>query len=472
MYQINFSHPVWVHFIGIGGISMSGLASVLLKAGFRVSGSDSAASPLTRQLEEAGARFFLGQRAQNIDPAMDLVVYSAAIHPDNPEFEAARQAGLPMLTRAQLLGEIMANYSQSVAVAGTHGKTTTTSMLSCAALEAGLDPTVSVGGILQSIGGNIRVGDSQTFITEACEYTNSFLSLHPLISIILNIDADHLDFFKDLDHIRRSFREFAGLTDPKGTLILDASIPDLPGFVMGLSCTVVTFSGEPLAASNDPADYPEGISHHYHPENITFDELGHASFDLLKDGEQMGRFTLLVPGMHNVTNACAAIAACEAMDADPEAVRRGLAAFTGTDRRFELKGEKNGIRVIDDYAHHPTEISATLRAARRYPGNEIWCVFQPHTYTRTASLLDEFARALSLADHVILADIYAAREVNTIGISSRDLESALRALGADALYLPSFEAIKNHLRSHAKSGDLILTMGAGNVWQVGEDFLK
>ncbi|MBO7709424.1 MAG: UDP-N-acetylmuramate--L-alanine ligase [Lachnospiraceae bacterium] len=472
MYQINFNHPIWVHFIGIGGISMSGLASVLLKAGFRVSGSDSAASALTRQLEENGARIMLGQRAGNIEPGMDLVVYTAAIHPDNPEFEAAVSAGIPMMTRAQLLGEIMANYKLSVAVSGTHGKTTTTSMLSCMTMEAGLDPTISVGGILKAIGGNIRVGSSQVFITEACEYTNSFLSLRPYISIILNIDADHLDFFKDLDDIRHSFRTFAGLTASEGTLVIHAGIPDLEGFTQGLACRVITFSEGPLVPSNDPADYPAGVIHHYHPEHIVFNELGFASFDAYRDDVCIGHFDLSVPGMHNVTNACAAIAACDALGADMPAMRRGLTAFTGTDRRFELKGEKNGIRVIDDYAHHPTEIKATLKAAARYPGNEIWCVFQPHTYTRTQALLDEFAEALSHADHVILADIYAAREINTIGISSEDLAEKLRERGADAIYLPSFEAIKNHLRAHARSGDLIMTVGAGNIYQVGEDFLK
>ena len=468
MYQIDFSHPIWVHFIGIGGISMSGLASVLLQAGFTVSGSDSASSDLTRRLEERGALIQLGQRAENINPKMDLVVYSAAIHPDNPEYAAALSSGVPMITRAQLLGEIMANYQTSVAVAGTHGKTTTTSMISCGAMEAGLDPTISVGGILRSIGGNIRVGRSETFIAEACEYTNSFLSLYPKISVILNIDADHLDFFKDLSDIRKSFRAFAENTAPDGTLVLFADIPDLGGFVEGLSCQVVTFSDRPLPKDEAVA----GISHHYYPEGVTFNELGFASFDLMKDGEYQGHFTLSVPGAHNVTNAIAALAALEAMGADLEAAAKGLLSFTGTDRRFELKGEKNGVRVIDDYAHHPTEITATLRAAARYPGKELWVVFQPQTYTRTAALLDDFATALCAADHVILADIYAAREVNTIGISSKDLEEKMRSLGADALYLPSFEAIKDHLRAHVREGDLILTIGAGNVYQVGEDFLR
>ena len=455
-YQIDFQKPIFVHFIGIGGISMSGLASILLREGFQVTGSDSKASPLTAHLEQMGARIFIGQSADNIDPACKLIVYTAAIHPDNPEFAAAAASGIPMLTRAQLLGQIMDNYGMSVAVAGTHGKTTTTSMLSHIALAGNLDPTISVGGILRSIGGNIRIGGSDTFITEACEYTNSFLSLHPRVGIILNIDADHLDFFKDLDDIRSSFGRFARLILPDGQLIINGAIPDLEGFTQGLPCRVVTFGTENSL---------------YHPEDIRFDEQGFGSFTLWRGDTALGRISLNVPGMHNITNACAAAAAAEALGANFKDIQSGLASFEGTDRRFELKGRKDGVTVIDDYAHHPTEISATLSAARNYPHKKIWCVFQPHTYTRTRSLLHEFADALSAADHVVLADIYAAREVNTIGISSKDVADLIAGKGTDVIYLPSFDEITRYLREHTAPGDLVLTMGAGDIWQVGEAFL-
>ena len=456
MYQISFSNPVFVHFIGIGGISMSGLASVLLKAGFRVSGSDSKASPLTEALAANGADIMIGQRADNIDPSCDVVVYTAAIHPDNPEFAAAKALGIPMLTRAQLLGEIMANYPRSIAVAGTHGKTTTTSMVSHIALAADRDPTISVGGILRAIGGNIRTGSSDTFITEACEYTNSFLSLKPYIGIILNIDADHLDFFRDLDDIRHSFRKFAGLVSPGGVLVINGYVPDLEDFTRDLACRVVTFAAPGST---------------WYTDHISFDESGCASFDLYKEGEFFDHFTLRVPGLHNVHNACAAIAACDVLDISRESMRDGLLSFDGAERRFEKKGERGGVTVIDDYAHHPTEVAATLRSAATYPHREIWCVFQPHTYTRTSALLNEFAQALSAADHVVLADIYAAREVNTIGITSDALREKLEALGTDVSYFPDFAQITDYLSSRLTAGDLLLTMGAGDIYKVGEDFL-
>ena len=457
MFQIDFRHPVNVHFIGIGGISMSGLASVLVNAGFHVSGSDAKESPLTQMLGRQGVDIRIGQRAENIDPSCELVVYTAAIHPDNPEFAAAAASGVPMLTRAQLLGEIMANYPQSVAVAGTHGKTTTTSMISHITLEADLDPTISVGGILKAIHGNIRTGQSPVFVTEACEYTNSFLSLRPYIGIILNIDADHLDFFKDLDDIRHSFHEFALLVPASGTLVLSGQIPRLDEFTQDLACRVVTFGEENST---------------YHPAQIAFDENGCPSFDVYKEDTLIGHFSLRVPGMHNVLNACAAIAACDALQVPVPAMQKGLLSFEGADRRFEHKGTQQQITVIDDYAHHPTEITATLKAVGRFPHRSVWCVFQPHTYTRTKALLGQFAEALSLADHVVLADIYAAREVNTIGITSDDLRKELEKLGTDTVYLPSFAQIGEWLLAHVQPGDLVLTMGAGDIYRVGEDLLS
>ena len=455
MYQITFSHPVRIHFIGIGGISMSGLALILLKEGFTVSGSDSQKTDLTMQLEKAGARVMYGQSAENLSPGCcDVVVYTAAVHKDNPEFARAVELGFPMLTRAELLGEVMQNYDMSAAVAGTHGKTTTTSMLSLMALEGGLDPTITVGGILKDIGGNIRIGSSPAFVAEACEYTNSFLSLHPWLSIILNIDADHLDFFKDLAHIRASFQRFARLVPENGVLVIWSEIPDLDEFLDGLKCRVLTFGLD------------EGM---YHAQNITFDDYGYGSFDLIRADKNCGRFTLSVPGEHNITNALAAIAAADAMGVPFDAMRRALSDFKGTDRRFEKKGTINGAVIIDDYAHHPTEIKATLKAAFHYPHKKIWCVFQPHTFTRTKALFGKFAEVLARADEVLLAPIYAARETDDLGVSSDLLAEAVSKYGVKATSMQTFEEIEDYLANNVQEGDLILTVGAGSVTRIGAD---
>ena len=457
MYQIDFHTPLAVHFIGIGGISMSGLAEILLEEGFHISGSDAKESALTDALEKKGARIYYGQRASNISDSTDVVVYTAAIHPDNPEFARAKELGIPMLTRAELLGQIMRNYDTPIAVAGTHGKTTTTSMLSHILLKGDCDPTISVGGILPAIGGNIRVGQSETFLTEACEYTNSFLSFFPKISIILNMDADHLDFFKDIDDIRRSFRRFAELLPADGTLIINADTPEYQSITEGLSCQVITYGLE------NNADYTAS--------DITYDEFGHASFHVKYKGSDLGRCSLKVPGSHNVSNALSAVAAGRLLNLPWEVIAEGLLSFTGTDRRFQYKGTVGGVTIIDDYAHHPTEIEATLKAAANYPHRKVWCVFQPHTYTRTKALLPEFAQALTLADHVVLADIYAARETDTLGISSEDLADRIRELGTLCEYFPTFDEIENFLLENCTQGDLLITMGAGDVVNIGEQLL-
>ena len=459
MYQIDFKKPIAIHFIGIGGISMSGLAEILLKESFTISGSDAKESDLTRRLTSLGAQVFYGQKAENILPGTDLVVYTAAIHPDNPEFAAAKAAGVPMLTRAELLGQIMRNYDTPIAVSGTHGKTTTTSMLSHILMAADCDPTISVGGILPSIGGNIRVGHSETFLTEACEYTNSFLSFFPKIGIILNMDADHLDFFKDIDDIRHSFRAFARLLPTDGMLIINADTPKYDYVTEGLGCKVVTYALENQAV----ADYTAA--------NITYDEFDHPSFDCICRGELRGRYTLMVPGLHNVSNALAAIALADELQLPENAIHEGFATFRGTDRRFQYKGTYHGAKVIDDYAHHPTEIRATMEAAENCAHRTLWCVFQPHTYTRTKALLDDFAAALSLADHVVLADIYAARETDTLGISSKDIQERIVKLGTACEYFPSFAEIENYLNENLAEGDMLITMGAGDVVKIGEELL-
>ena len=458
MYTIHFDHPIHVHFIAIGGISMSGLAEILLKAGFTISGSDSKKSELTDRLEAQGAKVFIGQRASNIVDGTDLVVYSAAIKEDNPEYAEAVRRGIPMLTRAQLLGEIMTNYKMPVAISGTHGKTTTTSMISQILMENKCDPTITVGGMLESIGGNIRVGRSDYFVTEACEYTNSFLSFFPRIAIILNIEEDHMDFFKDIDDIRHSFRRFAQLIPEDGTLIINGDIDRVSEIYEGVKGQVVTFG------------LSEGCD--YSAKDITFDGLAHPSYNLLYKGSDTGiRITLCVPGEHNVTNSLAAIAFSTAVGLSYEEAAAGLKAFTGTDRRFQYKGKLGGITIMDDYAHHPSEIKATLTAAKKCNNKRIVVTFQPHTYSRTKAFLEDFAKALSLADVVVLADIYAAREKNTYNISSEDLLRVLQSIGVESYYFPSFDEIENFLLQNCTEGDLLITMGAGDVVNIGEHLL-
>jgi UDP-N-acetylmuramate--alanine ligase len=458
MYKIDFQKPIRIHFIGIGGISMSGLAEILLEEGFTVSGSDAKESPLTRKLESEGAHICYGQKAENITDDIDCVVYTAAISRTNPELIEAVAHKIPMLTRAELLGQLMKNYDTPIAVSGTHGKTTTTSMISHILLEGKVDPTISVGGILKAIGGNIRVGSSETFLTEACEYTNSFLHFFPKISVILNIEEDHLDFFKDLEDIRHSFHQFAALLPSDGTLVINGEITDYPEIYQGLDCNVVTYGPS--------ADFD------YSASDISYDEEGHVSFNLAKHGEKAGRITLSVTGDHNVSNALASIAVAELLDIPMDTIKKGLLSFTGTDRRFEYKGTFNGVTVVDDYAHHPTEIKATLKAAQHYPHNSVWCVFQPHTYTRTKAFFHEFAEALSHADHLVLADIYAARETDTLGISSADLAEEAAKLGTDSHYFPSFAEIESFLKENCRPGDLLITMGAGDIVTVGEDLIR
>lgn len=457
MYTIDFKKPIHIHFIGIGGISMSGLAEILLQEGFIISGSDRKESALTDKLMTLGARIYYRQCAENITPQIDLVVYTAAISPDNPELMACSAYHLPMLTRAELLGQIMKNYPVPIAVAGTHGKTTTTSMISHVLMEGHLDPTISVGGILPEIGGNIRVGQSGYFITEACEYTNSFLSFFPKISIILNVDADHLDFFKDIEDIRRSFRLFAKRLPADGLLIINGDTSHYTEIIKDLPCEVITY------ALDNPADYMAN--------NISFDEDGYPTFDCLKDHLLIGTFTLNVPGMHNVSNALASIALSQHLGLNVGTIQHGFYNFFGTDRRFQYKGEVGGVTIIDDYAHHPTEIKATLTSVKNRSHNNVWCVFQPHTYTRTSALLQDFAEALTLADRVVLCDIYAAREKNTIGISSRDLQREIQALGKECYYFSSFDQIESFLLEYCVQGDILITMGAGDVVKIGENLL-
>ena len=457
MYKIDYNKPGHFHFIGIGGVSMSGLAEILLERGFTVTGSDASSSTYTDNLIFHGAKIVFEQKADNITDDIDCIVYTAAIKEDNPEYIEAVKSGTPMLTRAQFLGQLMSNYRESIAVAGTHGKTSTTSMISQILLEMPEDPTISIGGEFAPIKSNIHVGDSDTFITEACEYTNSYHEFYPKYSLILNIEEDHLDFFKDIDDIRSSFNKFANNTSEEGTLIINADIPNVSEITKGTKCNIVTFG------SDDKADY--------YAKDISFDDFGNAIFTPVYKGEPLDSIHLKVPGVHNVYNALAAIAFCKVFGIDMATIKIGLEKFEGADRRFQFKGVKNGINIVDDYGHHPTEVRMTLEAAKKYPHNRVVCVFQPHTYTRTKALLKETAEALTVADIVILAKIYPAREKDIYNISSSDLLSELQKLGVESYYIDTFEGIEEFILKKCMNKDLLITMGAGDIVKVGNDLL-
>ncbi len=456
MYHIDYKKPIHIYFIGIGGISMSGLASILHDAGFRVSGSDRDKSKITETLIQAGIPVYYGQIDSHVPEDTDLVVYTAAIKKDHPDMIETASRKLPILTRAQLLGQIMKNYNIPVAISGTHGKTTTTSMLSEILLCGDYDPTLSIGGNLKNIKGNIRVGGNQIFVTEACEYTDSFLDFFPKIGIILNIEEDHLDYFKDISQIRDSFHKFAMLIPEDGTLVINANIENYKEITSGLKCQIRTFG----TTESD-----------YYASNVTYDSFARPSFELIAKGNPSGTFTLSIPGNHNILNALAAIAVSDILEVSKDVMKTALSTFTGSERRFDIKGVLGGVTIIDDYAHHPSEIRATLEALKNYPHHEIWCVFQPHTYTRTKAFLKEFAEALSLADHVILADIYAARENNTVHVSSKDIQDFLLQFGTDCTYFSTFDEIENHVLANCIADDLLITMGAGDIVKVGESLL-
>ena len=458
MYDIHFDKPIWVHFIGIGGISMSGLAEILHERGFTISGSDRVASPLTMHLESLGISVRVPQCKENIVPGIELCVYTAAISEDNTEFQEAKRRNIPMMTRAELLGLIMKNYKEAINVSGTHGKTTTTSMIGEILMEAQMDPTITVGGMMKDIGGNLRVGKSDVFLAEACEYTNSFLSFFPTMEVVLNIEADHLDFFKDINDIRASFRKFIEKLPENGILIFNKDIPHAEYFLQNLpGRKIITFG-------HNDADYTANF--------ISYDHYARPTYTLFERGEDKGKVTLGVSGEHNIYNSLSAIAVSRAIGIPFETIKKGLLEFAGTDRRFQLKGKVNGFTIIDDYAHHPQEIAATIATAKKYPHKKLWVLFQPHTYSRTLALMDDFAGALSQADEIILADIYAAREKNTVGVSSNDLRKLMLSQNTNVYYIPDFPSIQEFVLSHVEEGDLLITMGAGNIVEVGEELLS
>ena len=445
-----------VHMIGIGGISMSGLAEILMHKGVKISGSDLSETEITKRLRDMGADINYSHKACNINN-QDLVVYTAAISKDNPEIIEAKKRNIPTIERSELLGAIMDQFQNCIAVSGTHGKTTTTSMIATVLLEAGLDPTIHVGGLLDLIGGNTRIGNSDYFIAEACEYKNSFLQFRPSLAVVLNIDADHLDFFKDMDNIRKSFERFLGNVRDPGTIILNIDDPQTKAILKVLTRPVITYG-----INSSDADWS--------CKEVTFQQ-GYAKVTILYKKSLWASLNLAVPGLHNVSNVLAAIATCHSLGVNKSDIVNGLEKYKGTHRRLEDKGIIYGIRIMDDYAHHPTEIQASLSAVRALATNRLFCVFQPHTYTRTFELIDHFSRSFAQADTVIVTDIYAAREKDTGIINSRILSDRINLNTSNSVYLPKFDDIVKYLKKNAAAGDLVITMGAGDVYRIGEMLL-
>lgn len=446
-----------VHFIGIGGSSMSGLAEILLSQGYNVSGSDIKSSKATQKLESKGAKIFIGHKSDNITNP-DLVVYTVAVKEDNAEMVRSRELNIPIIDRAELLGLLMKKHPFGIAIAGTHGKTTTTSMITTILLQANTDPTVHIGGELDCIGGNTRIGKSDYFITEACEYYGSFLKLYPFMAVVLNIEVDHVDYFKDLAHIKSTFQQFVSLVPPNGYIIACADDENTLSVINDKNCNIITYG-----LTNDNAVWTA--------KNIQYNDMGCGSFDVYKEGDKLGTISLSVPGKHNVSNSLAAIAACYTCGCSIDDITSALKSFGGSHKRFELKGLVDEIKVIDDYAHHPSEVKATLNAAKNTTHNKLWCVFQPHTYSRTKAFLDKFSNSFGDADNVIITDIYAAREKDPGDIHSSVLADKICQNGGNAKYISDFQDIVEYLDKNAQAGDLILTMGAGDIVRVGEMFI-
>lgn len=444
-----------VHFIGIGGVSMSGLAAILLNNGYKVSGSDMKSSNITDRLKLKGADIYIGHSSSNIND-VDLIVYTAAVPSDNEELLYAKENNILLMDRAEFLGLIMKGHKFNVAVAGTHGKTTTTSMLSHVTLKSNLDPTILVGADLDIIDGNFRIGASDYFITEACEYKESFLKFYPYIGIILNIDADHLDYYRDINHIEETFLKFVNLIPEDGYAIGCADDSRVLNVLKHSKCNTLTYgidNGDLIA------------------KNIEFTGHG-SSFDVILNNEFLFKINLKVPGKHNILNALGTIASSLILKVPHNDIMDGLKEFGGAHKRFEFKGEKNGVTVIDDYAHHPVEIKATLSSTKNMNYNNVYCVFQPHTYTRTYTLFNDFVESFYDCDELILMDIYAAREKDTGLISSNELGEKLREKGIKCVNVHSHEEALNYVKSRLSKGDLLMTVGAGDVVKVGEMFLN
>lgn len=454
-----------IHFIGIGGSGMYPLAQILHSQGYYLTGSDNNETETLEAVRKMGIPVFIGQRAENIEGA-DLIVHTAAIMEDNPELMAARASGVPVLERADLLGIVTSWYENAVCVTGTHGKTTATSMITQILYTAGVDLSAYIGGKLPCIGGSGIAGKSDTLVCESCEFEDHFLKLSPDISVILNIDADHLDYFGTLENIMKSFRKFAEMTSK--VLVLNGSDENTMKAMEGIDKNIITFGKD--------------TSCDFYPENVKHENGLLTTFDAMYKGEKLGEITLHVAGIHNILNALAAVAVSHYLGIEFSAVQKGLSEFRGAKRRFEKLGFEKGITVVDDYAHHPTELEATLRAAMEMNFNNVWAVFQPFTFSRTKLLLDDFARVLQIPDHAVLTDIMGSREKNTYGIFTRHLAEKIpgciwfpqdeTAEWTDERKYQNFSQICDYICENAKDGDLVITLGCGDAYKIAKMVLK
>ena len=454
IYNTTYSY---VHFIGIGGVSMSGLATILLDRGIDVSGSDMNESDIVKKLKSKGVTFFLGHNENNIKNP-DLVVYTDAISQDNPEYKKAIEKGIMCVDRGTFLGQLMRKYKDSIAVAGTHGKTTTTSMLTVLLNDTNLDPTILLGGNLEQIKGNVKIGDNQLLITEACEYKGNVLKFHSTIGILLNVDNDHLDFFSGIDEIIDTFKGFVALIPESGHLIVNRDDHNSMLVSKNAKCNIITFG---QAEDSD-----------YRISNIKVNPDFTSSYNLTIANDKTFEIKLNVIGEHNIIDSAAALAASHSCGIDMEYLVEKIKDYKGTKRRMEKKGICKNFAVIDDYAHHPTEIKASLKAAKHLGANKIWCIFQPHTYSRSISLLNDFSNSFYDADTVIITDIFAARESNWGNVHSKDIVERIKNNDVDAIYMETFDEIEKYIVENASAGDIVITMGAGNIVEVGENIVN
>ena len=454
-----FSSIKKIHFVGIGGIGMSGIAEILLDQGFAVSGSDKALSEVTERLQSLGAEVFEGHRASNIGKNVDALVYSSAVAPDNPELVEAEKRKIPLIRRAEMLAEVM-RLKYGIGIAGTHGKTTTTSMVSLVLMEGGLDPTVIVGGKLSGLGGtNARLGHGEFIVVEADEFDRSFLSITPTIAVMTTLETDHLDCYRDLEDIKGAFIQFANKVPFYGFVVLSLDEPALLDIMPQLRRKrIITYGLNPQADV-------QAVEIH-HKENTS-------TFSVVDRGNDLGRVTIQVPGKHNVQNSLAAIATGLQLGVPFERVKKGIEQFTGVYRRWEKKGEVDGITVYDDYAHHPTECRATLAGAKSGWRRRVVCVFQPHLYSRTRDFYEEFGKSFLQSDVLVVTDIYPAREEPIQGVTGELIVHAAKRFGhKEVHYVPDKKQVPSELKKIVKSGDLVITMGAGDIWKFGEEFLK
>lgn len=441
-----------VHFVGIGGVGVSAIAEILHNRGFRVSGSDAKSSPLTENLADKGMAITYGHKAELVEDA-EFIVYTTAVNEQHPELARALELGIPCISRPEMLGMLMDEYKISIAVSGAHGKTTTSSMIAMALVKTHMDPTILIGGEVKDLGTNALVGASDIMVAEACEYKESFLSFHPTVAVLLNIDADHLDYYKDIHHIVSAFERYVEGLPTHGALIYNGDDPLCRQVALKASCTTKISFG-----MTDASDF--------YPTEIKANENQALDFTLNYPGGHY-KLCLKIPGEHNVYNAMAAFAAATFTKADLNAIAEELSNFNGAVRRFDAKGYYNGAFVVDDYAHHPSEVKATLKAAKAMSYKKIICIFQPHTYTRTYELMEEFTGAFTDADEIIITDIFASREQDQGLVHASELAQRIEALGQKVKYISSFQEILDYLEGHLSDGDLLFTMGAGNVSDLG-----